>query len=158
MATKYTITALDRTSMGHPNYHQAHRAWPSGQDVVVEVLDQDDDPMVIGKGSDGEMHTYPDPLRVGRESFARLQADKMLMIRLVGGSPEEAETQQKQIAELQHTLATATMRAELAESELLKVRAEAQDLAGEVSTLTVRSRELEQQLDEATAPKSKKQK
>lgn len=126
--------------MGHPNYHAANRAWPSGQEVVIDVLDQDDDPMTEGKGSDGEMHTYPHPTQVGRTSFAKLRADKMLMVRLVGGTPEEAETMQEKVAQLQASLAAITCRAELAEREVVRLQAKAN--------------ELEAQLDEATSPAS----
>lgn len=169
MSTKYSVTALDRRGIGHPNYHCARRAWPSGQEVIVEVLDQDEDPMLEAKDKEGVVRSYPDPLRMGRLSFAEIHhgpESGLLMVRPVGNAPEEAEALQNKIADLQKSAAGATARAELAEREVARIKAESEEHATqrvawmdtankhftEVEALKIKVAELETQLDEATSP------
>lgn len=155
MATKYTVTAVDRSGIGHPNCHRAKRSWPSGQAVEVEVLDQDDDPMVTEE-IHGAKRTYPDPKRIGRLSWASMRADKPLMIAAVGSSPEDAEMLQKKIADLQSAVAAASARAELSEREVVRLKGDVAERIKEAETLREKIAELEKQLDEATAPKATK--
>ena len=65
---RFTVTAFDRRTLGHPNYWRAGRSWPSGQSIEVEVLDQDHDPIVT-EVKNGEERTFPDPTRIGRISW-----------------------------------------------------------------------------------------
>lgn len=117
MSQRFTVTALDRRSIGHPNYWRAGRSWPSGQEVEVEVLDQDDDPMeeTIVRG---EKRTHPHPTKIGRVSWAAIQADRQLIKQPIGATPDEALSLQARVDELTRKLAETTTRAELAEHVL----------------------------------------
>jgi hypothetical protein len=166
MSTKYTVMALDRKGIGHPNYHCAKRAWPSGQKVEIEVLDQDDDPFLTKERPGETPLSYPDPVRLGRRSFDEVRSDNTLMVHAVGAGPEEAVALQMKIADLQSAAAGANTRAELAERECARLTAcaatiannekelfdEQMDLQDQVIGLQKRIAELEAQLDEATAP------
>jgi hypothetical protein len=158
MAMKYSVTALDRRGIGHPNYHCARRAWPSGQAVIIEVLDQDEDPMLEAKDRDGEIRRYPDPVKLGRLSFAEIHhgpESGLLMVRPVGEVPEEGILLQNKIADLQAAIAGVTARAEMAEREVARLKLESSGRLHEVDGLKEKIAELEKQLDEATAPKPK---
>jgi chromosome segregation ATPase len=110
-------------------------------------LDQDDDPMLEAKDKEDSAVTlrYPEKLRIGRKSMAILRADSQLMVHAVGNAPEEAETLQTQIADLQAAVRGATARAELAEREVGNLKTEGEILRAKVA-------EMERQLDEATRP------
>ena len=148
MPTKYSVTALDRRGIGHPNCWRTGRSWPSGQEVIVDVLDQDEDPILEKQDDEGVMRRYPDPLRIGRKALAALRADKQLMVKPVGNAPDEAEVLQTTIADLQAALAGAVARAELAEREIVRLKA---DLVVQAK-LADKVADLEAQLDEATSP------
>jgi hypothetical protein len=103
--------------MGHPNYWRAGRSWPSGQEIEVEVLDQDDDPMVTTEVK-GQKRTHVDPNRIGRESWKQIVADKQLIKQPVGGTVEEALQLQAGLDQTKAELIRTITRAELAETAL----------------------------------------
>jgi hypothetical protein len=116
---QYVVQALDRRSIGHPNYWRAGRSWPSGQEVTVTVLDQDEDPMIT-ETIKGEARTFPDPVMIGRVSWAKIMADKSLVKVPVGQSADQALELQEKIEAMRQQLAAATLRAELAEKAVLE--------------------------------------
>ena len=94
--------------------------------------------MLETKDDEGDVHRYPDPVKLGRNSLAAIRDDKRLMVRPVGNAPEEAETLQATISNLQASFAGAVTRAELAEREVARLNAKVLDL--------------DEQLDQATSP------
>jgi hypothetical protein len=54
---------------GYQGVFRAGRMWPSGEDTVVEVFDQDDDP------------TPFDTIKIGRRSLIAIEQDARLAIR-----------------------------------------------------------------------------
>jgi hypothetical protein len=169
MSTRYSVTALDRSGIGHPNCHRAHRSWPSGKEIIIEALDQDEDPLLKSVDNEGVTHFYPDPARLGRTSLAQIKADKILVVRPLGANLEEAEALQDQIAELQSALSAMTTRADLAEKEIVRLNSELARSREEASELALSRAEssieaellakistLEAELDAATAPAAPK--
>jgi hypothetical protein len=169
MSQKYTVTALDRSGMGHPNYHTPGRAWPSGKPVEVEVVDQDADPM-LAKEVDGEVRKYPDPVRIGRESWKRICADPRLTVRAIGDDAQDVQALATKLTAVERALKAAEARADEAETRLRqaesagpevtqRAQAEAVRLQGVVDKLTAeldkanaRATSAEEQLEELTAP------
>ena len=152
MPTKYSVTALDRRPQ-HPNCHRAGRAWPSGEEVIIEVLEQDDDPMLTKKRSGEPPLIYPDPVRLGRVSFAKLQGDNLLVIRSA-----DVEAERK---DLLQTAADSRRRAAEAEAKVERMKVEIgkhisdkisaeKKHAADLTKLEAKVAELEAQLDEAT--------
>lgn len=172
MPTKYTVTAVDRSGMGHPNYHTPGRSWPSGQPVEVEVLDQDACPM-LSRVIDGETFRYPDPVRIGRNAWKRICADKKLTVRPVGDDTQDVQNFAAQLKIVETDLAAATARADAAELQVKKLQQEGPDwakktqaeikrlegvvaaLKGEVDKANARAKAAEDQLEELTAPNKK---
>lgn len=182
MSQRYTVTAFDRRTLGHPNYWRAGRSWPSGQSVEVEVLDQDQDP-VVTETKNGEDRTFPHPTQIGRISWKAIMADGQLMKQPVGATTDQALDMQAKIDELIAKLATVTARADLAEQAVVDLRAQVQSaqdrrdeaeaaakrLDGEVddvhtalkaaevkiAKLTGERDELQTQLEQLTAPSTK---
>lgn len=89
MSQKFIVTAVDRSAKGLHHVHRAGRAWPSSQDVVVEVLDQDACPMV--KASKEGYPDLPDPNKLGRIAWAAVMADGRLSKRPFGTAPDASE-------------------------------------------------------------------
>jgi hypothetical protein len=129
--------------------------------------------MLETKDDEGDVHRYPDPVNLGRNSLAVIRDDKRLMVRPVGNAPEEAETLQATIANLQASFAGAVTRAELAEREVVRIKAESEEhatqrvawmdaankyfaegesLKAEIARLNAKVLDLDEQLDQATSP------
>ena len=173
MSQQYTVTALDRSGMGHPNYHTPGRAWPSGKPVAVEVVDQDADPM-LSKEVDGEIRKYPDPVRIGRDSWKRICADPRLTVRAIGDDAHDVQALATNLTAVEQALKAAEARADEAEARLRqsesagpevtqRAQAEAVRLQGVVDKLTAeldkanaRAASAEGQLEELTAPAASK--
>lgn len=147
MSQRYTVMALDRSSIGHPNYHRAGRSWPSGQEVEVEVLDQDDDPMetITVKG---EARTFPHPTRIGRVSWGKLVADKQLIKQPVGATVNEALALQAAYDSMKAELGRTVTRAEMAETVLAERNAVVDRLTGQVAELEAKVAQLTAKADE----------
>lgn len=154
LAMKYTVTALDRSGMGHPNYHTPGRSWPSGQPVEVEVLDQDDDPM-LEKFVEGEKRSYADPVRIGRVAWKRICADKRLTVRPAGDNVQDVQGLASQLATAESARDAANARAAAAEARVLKLEQEgpesAQKSLEEITRLNGVVEALKGELDKANA-------
>jgi hypothetical protein len=72
---------------GQPFYGRAGRGW-TDQWAEITVLDQDDDPMVPNKVKN--LPDVPDPSQVGRRSFAKLSADKRIIVKPLDGADADA--------------------------------------------------------------------
>jgi len=154
MSSKFIVCAPDRRASGHNFTFRAGRGWPSGQDVVVEVLDQDECPTVTNDYG----QAIPDPLRLGRKAFAAVQADKRISYRPFGApSPVEAVGK---VSELEAELAkwkgeAADLAADNAvlSGRLTELETELQSVASREDALLAKVAELEATLEAATAPK-----
>jgi hypothetical protein len=145
MSQRYTVTALDRSSIGHPNYHRAGRSWPSGQEVEVEVLDQDDDPLETTTVK-GETRVFAHPTKIGRESWAAIVRDKQLIKQPVGATVNEALALQAAYDAMKAELGRTLTRAEMAESALAERNAGVDRLNVQLDEARAKIAELEEQL------------
>lgn len=150
MSQKFIVTAVDRRAQGHPNCWRAGRSWPSGQEVEIEVLDQDDDPMVT-EIIKGEKRTFPHPTQIGRASWASIQADKRLMKQPVGATLDQALSMQAQIDDLSAKLKTVTARADLAEQAGLERGAQLESTQAHLQVANERAESAEQAAAKLTA-------
>lgn len=86
---------------GYPGAYRAGRFFPNGQDVVLEVLDQDADPPEVHDASLGRK--VPDPRRIGRRSLEAIKRDLRLKLLADGATQavlsKEAFDQAKRAAE-----------------------------------------------------------
>ena len=152
MSQRYTVTALDRRSMGHPNYFRAGRSWPSGEEVEVEVLDQDNDPMEVKEVKGGETRTFPHPTRIGRTSWAALMADRQLIKQPVGATVNEALALQAAYDSMKAELGRTVTRAEMAEQALAERNAGMDHVLKQLIDANAKIAELETQVEQLTAP------
>lgn len=147
-ATKYRVTARDAT--GFKDYRRAGIAWPRGAGNYLEVLvvDQAEDPP--GREVDGQ-------LALGRDTFARVQADPHLFSDVVvaGGIAGDSG----EVVELRQALDDAKLTFDQLGAENAKLQGENSKLTARVeelekgnASLKDRCVELEQLLAQATAP------
>lgn len=120
---KYTVTALDRSGMGHPNYHTPGRSWPSGKPVEVEVLDQDLDPM-LERMVEGQKRLYSDPVRIGKSAWQRILSDKKLTVRAVGDNAQDVQGLAEKLTAAERSVLAANARADAAEARLRQLEQE----------------------------------
>jgi hypothetical protein len=147
MSAKYIVNAQDRSAHGLNYVHRGGRAWPGGQDVVVEVLDQDECPMV-DSGKPG-FDKVPDKAKIGKTAWSAISTDKRISIRPFGApSANEAVGElveaRKQVAEL-------TAEIEGAKEAHAELVAKLETLTSRESALVVANEELQAQVAELTA-------
>jgi hypothetical protein len=176
--TKYIVTALDRSGMGHPSYSTPGRAWPSGQPVEVEVLDQEDCPQLI-RMVDNQKRPYPDPVRIGQRAWKRICSDKMLSIRPAGENATDIQVVMAKLVDAEKKATEAEARATVAERKLQqlekdgpasavkaqeeilrlqdvveKAKAQVDEANDKAAKAQAESAELTKQLEQLTAPTS----
>ncbi len=113
MASK-TITVKAAPRESYPGYWCARRFFPGGADVVLEVLDQEDDPPDVehvDHRNPDDKRMKPDPRRIGKRSERQLRANRQYLVVVDGGelpAPPAPEVtiadQQAQITDLQKKL------------------------------------------------------
>jgi hypothetical protein len=96
MGQKFHVQAISRP--GHDGAWRAGRKWPSGAPTVVEVVDDPQDPP----------HDPAKGVRIGRQTYEAIKADRHLTIRAPGDPLEHAQTHEALMAE------NARMKEELA--------------------------------------------
>lgn len=168
MSTRFIVRAPDRSGQGHDAVWTPGRRWPGGREIEVEVLDQDDCPVVeerIRPDSE-EKRTFVHPTQIGRLAWARIKSDTLLTVRPVGDVPSEAVTLQENLNITKAKLAEATelaesneARAGIAEREVVKLtkqlKASAEQLSDaeeKIAKLTQERDELAAQVEQLTAP------
>jgi hypothetical protein len=120
---------------GFAGARRARRFFPNGEEVRIEVLDQEDDPPDV-KDASGK-RSIPDPDRIGRHSFAQIKADPRIKLLADG---ETAGT----MSAAYHEGLRRQLQEAGAENALLK--ADVQQLGHANADLAGRVRELEAQL------------
>lgn len=152
MSKRFVVTAVDRSAKGYLHVHRAGRAWPSRQGVEVEVLDQDDCPMVESPNGEG-FPNIPDPKRLGRRAWAMVQADHRLG--WVPVAPIAGETEvvavETPVVSSDETVAE-RQRADASEKALLQAVADFERANEEAKTLRAKVAELEALLAGLTEP------
>lgn len=139
-----------RASLAHgqPFYCRAGRGW-SSEWTEIEVIDQDADPMLPNKVKG--LPEVPDPARLGRKSFAIVNADPRIVVKPLDGTAADAirlpEVESK-VAGLQAQLAEVTAQLEAANLRA-RVAEEARD------TKDAKIAELDALLAEVTKPADK---
>jgi hypothetical protein len=89
MGQKFHVQAVSR--QGHDGAWRAGRKWPAGAPTPVEVLDQDEDPE----------HDPAKGVRVGKQTYELLKADKNLTIRPPGDPLETAKSHEALLAQVE---------------------------------------------------------
>lgn len=124
------VTAIAMNE-GHHGARRAGRFFPNGQEVVLEVLDQDEDPELV-KGPNGT--PVPDPARVGKKTLEALKRD--MRIKLIGDAATQSGLSRAAYDE-------ARRRAQAAAGDLEGAKLEIARLEDENKTLRARVVELE---------------
>jgi len=150
------VQALARP--GFPNRCRAHRFWPSGETVSVEVLDQEvdfktehpDGSVTFDPETSIEVETVnattgrkekvrrANPTRIGQSAYREILGDQVL--RVVEGGAVQAELSQAALDAARHKAA--------------EHAAEAADLAAKNATLEAKVAELQAALDAARSAQS----
>ena len=100
---------------GQPFYCRAGRGWTQ-EGTEIEVLDQEDDPMVPNKMPG--LPAVADPKRVGRKSFAVLKKDPRISIQAAGGD----EALLASVPELEARLSASEKRADDLAAQLVDAK------------------------------------
>ncbi len=123
-----TVIAMNE---GHEGARRAGRFFPNGQETVLDVLDQDEDPELV-KGANGTL--VPDPTRIGKKSLEALKRD--MRIKIVGDAATQSGLSRAAYDE-------ARRRAQSAAGDLEGAKLEIARLEDENKTLRARVTELE---------------
>lgn len=165
MSQKFIVTAVDRSAKGLHHVHRAGRAWPSSQDVVVEVLDQDACPMV--KASKEGYPDLPDPNKLGKIAWAAVMADGRLSKRPFGTAPDASEIDRlkAKVAELENAIVGTQKERDALIATLGEVEDDRDTLVGQVEELKAKAdaaqakvAELESLLESLTTTKPEEKK
>jgi hypothetical protein len=161
MSQKYIIKAVDRSAKGLAHVHTPGRAWPSNQEIVVELLDQDECPMI--KADKPGYPDLPSMSQVGRKAWALIEADGRLSKKLFGAPGNLSETDSLKAELFKAKEAHGELVAKLAELETVLTAAReeadyASSLAEENNTLKAKVAELETLLESATKTEEPKAK
>ena len=126
------VQGLSPSGLSH--LWRAGRAWPTGEPLEVEVLDQDADPpeleVLVPNATTGGLmkEKRPDPVRIGRASYAILKKDKRLRL-----------------------MSTADVDSSAANAAVQAARAEVQKLAGQLADANVEIATLKAELAASAA-------
>lgn len=149
MSQKFVIRAT--LLPGQPFYCRAGRGW-TGNPTMVELLDQDDDPMLPNPNKN--LPDVPDPVRIGRRSFEKLQKDSRISIKTDGD--ETAEALASKLPSVQLELGEAKARIAELEASADQAALHLKSVEADRDALKIKVAELETILSDATKPASEK--
>jgi hypothetical protein len=144
MSQKYIIKAVDRSAKGLTHVQTPGRFWPSNQEVIVELLDQDECPMI--KADKSGYPDLPSMSQVGRKAWALIEADGRLSKKPFGVAADqsEIETLKAKIAKLEGLLSDS-------EEDRLKLNEKIDEYVKVNALITQESEDAKKKADELTA-------
>lgn len=156
MSQKFIVRAS--ITPGYTQFFRAGRGWnPNGTEI--EVLDQDDDPMVPNPNP--KLPDVPHPTKIGRKSLAVLRADPRISIQTADQASVEAMAQrfpelQGELELAKRSLEELTSVNEKAGDRISALEAENGALRSQLQQSMEEIVQLKAMLDEATKPRKGK--